>query len=53
MVVFDCDKKEMWSPFEDVKSMPTELVNQLKKQLNNREEHLDDKFSKIFLSKHH
>lgn len=49
VVVFDCDRKQYTSPFDDVKSMPTDLVNQLKKQLGSTEEHRDDKFSKIFL----
>lgn len=48
-VIFDCDRKELESPYDDVKDMPSDLVSQLKKQLNNPEEHKDDRFSKIFL----
>lgn len=48
-MIFDCDKKELSTPFDDVKSMPSEIVSFMKRQLNNSTEHRDDKFSKIFL----
>lgn len=49
VVVLNCDNKSLESPFDDVKSMPPELVSQLKKQLNNQHEHIGDRVSKIFL----
>lgn len=49
VVILDCDKKCLQTPFDDVKSMPPELVSQLKKQLSNPVEHFGDRVSKIFL----
>ncbi|XP_037046697.1 DENN domain-containing protein 1A isoform X6 [Bradysia coprophila] len=49
VVVLNCDNKTFDSPFDDVKSMPQELVSQLKKQLSNPSEHIGDRVSKIFL----
>lgn len=49
VVVLNCDNKTFDSPFDDVKSMPHELVSQLKKQLSNPSEHIGDRVSKIFL----
>lgn len=49
VVVLNCDNKTFDSPFDDVKTMPHELVSQLKKQLTNPSEHIGDRVSKIFL----
>lgn len=49
VVILNCDNKYMETPFDDVKNMPTELVSQLKKQLNNQNDHMGDRVSKIFL----
>lgn len=49
VVILNCDNKFFESPFDDVKSMPAELVSQLKKQLNNQSDHIGDRVSKIFL----
>lgn len=49
VVILNCDNKFLQTPFDDVKSMPPELVTQLKKQLSNPAEHIGDRVSKIFL----
>lgn len=49
VVILNCDNKFLQTPFDDVKSMPPELVAQLKKQLSNPAEHIGDRVSKIFL----
>lgn len=49
VVILNCDNKFLQSPFDDVRTMPPELVSQLKKQLSNQAEHIGDRVSKIFL----
>lgn len=49
VVIFNCDNKDLQTPFNDVKNMPDELVSQLKKQLNNQHDHIGDRVSRIFL----
>lgn len=49
VVILNCDNKYIETPFEDVKKVPPELVSQLKKQLNNQNDHMGDRVSKIFL----
>lgn len=51
VVILNCDNRmmELQTPFDDVKSMPPELVSQLKKQFSNPAEHIGDRVSKIFL----
>lgn len=49
VVILNCDNKLLDTPFDDVKSMPHELVSQLKKHLSNPHEHIGDRVSKIFL----
>jgi hypothetical protein len=48
-VIFNCDKRVLETPFDDVKNMPQELISALKKQLSNPAEHRGDRVSKIFL----
>ncbi|KAH8277741.1 hypothetical protein KR018_004443, partial [Drosophila ironensis] len=50
VAILNCDTKIFDSPFEDVHNMPTEIVSQLKKQLNNKQDHQGDRVSKIFLN---
>ncbi|XP_061516761.1 DENN domain-containing protein 1C isoform X4 [Anopheles gambiae] len=49
VVILNCDKRTLETPFDDVKSMPQELVSSLKKQLSNQADHRGDRVSKIFL----
>ncbi|XP_052899597.1 DENN domain-containing protein 1B-like isoform X3 [Anopheles moucheti] len=49
VVILNCDKRTQETPFDDVKSMPQELVSSLKKQLSNQADHRGDRVSKIFL----
>ncbi|XP_049547871.1 DENN domain-containing protein 1A-like isoform X5 [Anopheles darlingi] len=49
VVILNCDKRTLETPFDDVKSMPPELVASLKKQLSNPADHRGDRVSKIFL----
>uniref|UniRef100_A0A182REW7 UDENN domain-containing protein n=1 Tax=Anopheles funestus TaxID=62324 RepID=A0A182REW7_ANOFN len=49
VVILNCDKRTLDTPFDDVKSMPQELVSSLKKQLSNQADHRGDRVSKIFL----
>ncbi|XP_058057096.1 uncharacterized protein LOC131208379 [Anopheles bellator] len=49
VVILNCDKRTLETPFDDVKSMPQELVASLKKQLSNPADHRGDRVSKIFL----
>ncbi|XP_053672804.1 uncharacterized protein LOC128723121 [Anopheles nili] len=49
VVILNCDKRTLETPFDDVKSMPQELVSSLKKQLANQADHRGDRVSKIFL----
>ncbi|XP_058126407.1 DENN domain-containing protein 1A isoform X3 [Anopheles coustani] len=49
VVILNCDKRTLETPFDDVKSMPQELVGSLKKQLSNQADHRGDRVSKIFL----
>lgn len=49
VAILNCDNKYFESPFDDVKTMPQELVSQLKKRLSNQNEHMGDRVSKIFL----
>ncbi|XP_055642193.1 DENN domain-containing protein 1A isoform X4 [Toxorhynchites rutilus septentrionalis] len=49
VVILNCDKRTLETPFEDVKNMPPELVASLKKHLANSAEHRGDRVSKIFL----
>lgn len=49
IVLLNCDDNHFMSQHGDVKSMPAELVDQLKKQLKNPGEHLGNRVSKIFL----
>lgn len=51
VVILNCDKRTLETPFDDVKSMPQELVSSLKKQLSNQADHRGDRVSKIFLGK--
>lgn len=49
VVILNCDMDTVLSPFDDVKTMPADLISQLKKQLNHTNEHIGDRISKIFL----
>ncbi|XP_035907210.1 uncharacterized protein LOC118509955 isoform X1 [Anopheles stephensi] len=49
VVILNCDTRTLETPFDDVKSMPQELVSSLKKQLSNQADHRGDRVSKIFL----
>lgn len=49
VVILNCDKRTLETPFDDVKNMPPELVASLKKHLANSAEHRGDRVSKIFL----
>ncbi|XP_065080831.1 DENN domain-containing protein 1C isoform X2 [Ochlerotatus camptorhynchus] len=49
VVLLNCDKRTLETPFDDVKNMPPELVASLKKHLANSTEHRGDRVSKIFL----
>ncbi|XP_058452337.1 DENN domain-containing protein 1C isoform X2 [Malaya genurostris] len=49
VVILNCDKRTLETPFDDVKNMPPELVASLKKHLANPAEHRGDRVSKIFL----
>jgi hypothetical protein len=49
VVILNCDKRVLETPFDDVKNMPQELISALKKQLSNPAEHRGDRVSKIFL----
>lgn len=50
-VIFDCDRKTLETPFDDVKNMPHDIVSFLKKQLSASHSELQgDKLSKIFLN---
>ncbi|XP_058825427.1 myb-like protein A isoform X1 [Topomyia yanbarensis] len=49
VVILNCDKRTLETPFDDVKNMPQELVASLKKHLANPAEHRGDRVSKIFL----
>lgn len=49
VVILNCDKNSLETPFDDVKAMPQELIDQLKKQLKNNQDHIGDRISKIFL----
>ncbi|XP_039441231.1 DENN domain-containing protein 1A isoform X3 [Culex pipiens pallens] len=49
VVILNCDKRTLDTPFDDVKNMPPELVASLKKHLANSAEHRGDRVSKIFL----
>ncbi|XP_017044629.1 DENN domain-containing protein 1A isoform X5 [Drosophila ficusphila] len=50
VVILNCDTKIFESPFDDVHNLPTEIVSQLKKQLNHTHDHIGDRISKIFLN---
>lgn len=51
VVIFDCDKKILEAPFDDVKNMPHDIVCFLKKQLSGSLSELQgDKLSRIFLN---
>ncbi|XP_055592205.1 myb-like protein A isoform X2 [Uranotaenia lowii] len=49
VVILNCDKRTLETPFDDVKNMPPELVASLKKHLSNQTDHRGDRVSKIFL----
>ncbi|GBP10459.1 DENN domain-containing protein 1B [Eumeta japonica] len=49
VVILNCDKNTFESPFDDVHSMPPEIVARLKKELSRTSEHMGDRVSKIFL----
>ncbi|KAL7735533.1 hypothetical protein ACLKA6_010563 [Drosophila palustris] len=49
VVILNCDTKLFESPFDDVRSLPPEIVSQLKKYLNHTQDHIGDRVSKIFL----
>lgn len=49
VVIFNCDNKDLRTPFNDVRHMPDELVSQLKKKLNYQYDHIGDRVSRIFL----
>ncbi|KAM7345509.1 uncharacterized protein ACRADG_011776 isoform 2-T2 [Cochliomyia hominivorax] len=49
VVILNCDRNTFESPFDDVHSMPPEIVAQLKKELSRTSEHMGDRVSKIFL----
>lgn len=49
VAILNCDNGHFESPHDDVKNIPAELVSQLKKQLNNSNDHMGDRVSKIFL----
>ena len=49
VVILNCDNNTFESPFDDVHSMPPEIVSHLKKELNRTNEHMGDRVSKIFL----
>ncbi|XP_046809778.1 mucin-5AC isoform X3 [Lucilia cuprina] len=49
VVILNCDRNTFESPFDDVHSMPPEIVAHLKKELNRTSEHMGDRVSKIFL----
>lgn len=49
VVILNCDTKIFESPFDDVHSLPNEIVHQLKKQLSHSNQHMGDRVSKIFL----
>ncbi|XP_017092494.2 DENN domain-containing protein 1C isoform X1 [Drosophila bipectinata] len=50
VVILNCDNEILESPFDDVHSLPSEIVSQMKKQLNNKQDHQGDGVSKIFLN---
>ncbi|KAH8401282.1 hypothetical protein KR009_004403, partial [Drosophila setifemur] len=50
VVILNCDTNIFESPFDDMHNLPTEIVSQLKKQLNNKQDHQGDRVSKIFLN---
>lgn len=50
VVILHCDKKQFESPFDDVKTLPSEIVSLLKRQLNNSSDLLGDRLSRIFLN---
>jgi len=49
VVILNCDTKLFESPFDDVRSLPPEIVSQMKKYLNHTQDHIGDRISKIFL----
>ncbi|XP_034476212.1 DENN domain-containing protein 1A isoform X5 [Drosophila innubila] len=49
VVILNCDTKLFESPFDDVRSLPPEIVSQLKKYLNPTQVLIGDRISKIFL----
>ncbi|XP_034102259.1 DENN domain-containing protein 1A isoform X5 [Drosophila nasuta] len=49
VVILNCDTKIFESPFDDVRSLPPEIVSQLKKYLSHTQDHIGDRVSKIFL----
>ncbi|XP_065366629.1 uncharacterized protein LOC135959596 isoform X2 [Calliphora vicina] len=49
VVILNCDTNIFESPFDDVHSMPPEIVAHLKKELSRTNEHMNDRVSKIFL----
>lgn len=48
-MILNCDTKTFESPFDDVRSLPPEIVSQLKKHLTPGQDHIGDRVSKIFL----
>lgn len=49
IVILNCDEGFVNAPFDDVKSMPGEIVAHLKKHLNNSAENIGNRVSRIFL----
>lgn len=49
VVILDADSNLLQTPFNDVESLPQDIVRFLKSQLKNRSALLDDGFARVFL----